>query len=488
MKTNYSFLLVFAAALLLSNSVLCQWKLLGNGGTDPTKNFVGTTDIKDLVFRTNKIERMRILASGNIGVGKSPQAFFNIAQKGIVSLSKPGSFLIGSTKGVNLAMDASNVQARNNGSAALLFLNAFGGNVQIGSAKSVVGIAGGTFSAYTLNINASSAAGGINITDPVDNPAIAFSKSGLNSGAEFSKTSTTSGVETIYSSNSGSGAAVSAYSVNGIGLYGSSQSFHGVYGFTSGAQSSGDYAGFFNGAVDATGGYYNTSDQNLKKNIEDISKAIDIIKQLRPKHYEFKSDGDYKLMKLPEGEHYGLIAQDVEKVLPELVGNARFETVLANPHPTEEDAKASKTIMFKTLNYTELIPILIKGMQEQQETIDKQQQQIDQLKQLVQSMINNTNPSSFSPSGNSTGAYLLQNAPNPFSQNTVIRYNIPSGIHDARLSIMNAEGKQAKVYSLQNRGLNTITINAGTLSAGAYSYSLIVDGKLVDSKTMVITR
>jgi hypothetical protein len=46
-----------------------DWKLLGNAGTNPATNFLGTTDAQDLVFRTNNIERIRTLSSnGNVGI------------------------------------------------------------------------------------------------------------------------------------------------------------------------------------------------------------------------------------------------------------------------------------------------------------------------------------------------------------------------------------------------------------------------------------
>ncbi len=51
------------------------WSLTGNAGTDPTTNFLGTTDNQPLVIRTNNAERMRVLASGYVGVGTtSPTA------------------------------------------------------------------------------------------------------------------------------------------------------------------------------------------------------------------------------------------------------------------------------------------------------------------------------------------------------------------------------------------------------------------------------
>ena len=45
------------------------WAVAGNAGTTPGTDFVGTTDVKDLVFKTNSVENMRITAAGNVGIG-----------------------------------------------------------------------------------------------------------------------------------------------------------------------------------------------------------------------------------------------------------------------------------------------------------------------------------------------------------------------------------------------------------------------------------
>jgi hypothetical protein len=50
------------------------WQLLGNATTNPTTNFVGTTDAQDLVFRTNNLENMRINTDGNVGIGTTSNA------------------------------------------------------------------------------------------------------------------------------------------------------------------------------------------------------------------------------------------------------------------------------------------------------------------------------------------------------------------------------------------------------------------------------
>lgn len=47
------------------------WNLLGNSGTVPATNFLGTIDNQDMAFRTNNTEKMRVQAGGNVGIGTS---------------------------------------------------------------------------------------------------------------------------------------------------------------------------------------------------------------------------------------------------------------------------------------------------------------------------------------------------------------------------------------------------------------------------------
>lgn len=56
------------------------WSLLWNAWTNATINFLGTTDNQDLVFRTDNMERMRIVASGEVGIGTdTPQTTLNVS-------------------------------------------------------------------------------------------------------------------------------------------------------------------------------------------------------------------------------------------------------------------------------------------------------------------------------------------------------------------------------------------------------------------------
>jgi len=84
------------------------------------------------------------------------------------------------------------------------------------------------------------------------------------------------------------------------------------------------------------------------------------------------------------------------------------------------------------------------------------------------------------------GALLYQNAPNPFSQNTVIKYFVPYESKQSYLYVYDLKGTQLKSYNL-NKGDCNVTIYGNELIAGIYLYSLVVDGKMVDTKQMILT-
>ena len=85
-------------------------------------------------------------------------------------------------------------------------------------------------------------------------------------------------------------------------------------------------------------------------------------------------------------------------------------------------------------------------------------------------------------------ASLQQNAPNPFSQNTVIKYFIPQQTNNAVIKITNANGVEIKSFTPTQKGNGQITIEAGALAAGTYYYSLIIDGKNADTKKMQLVK
>ena len=85
-------------------------------------------------------------------------------------------------------------------------------------------------------------------------------------------------------------------------------------------------------------------------------------------------------------------------------------------------------------------------------------------------------------------AKLYQNAPNPWSSETVIRYCLPQSVAKADIYIYDMQGAQLKCIPAQGRGESQVTLTARDLKAGMYLYALVADGALVDSKQMILTK
>ena len=121
-----------------------------------------------------------------------------------------------------------------------------------------------------------------------------------------------------------------------------------------------------NGNMTISGGY-SGSDLRLKENIKNITGATDIIKSLVGKTYNWK-----KGIGLDDWNHYGLIAQEVQKVAPDLVrdnGSQFFDkddNLVSEFDPTEsdEDRKNKGLNQSLTVNYEGVTPILVEAMKE----------------------------------------------------------------------------------------------------------------------------
>jgi hypothetical protein len=63
---------------------------------------------------------------------------------------------------------------------------------------------------------------------------------------------------------------------------------------------------------------------------------------------------------------------------------------------------------------------------------------------------------------------------------------VPSSVKQAQLAVYNMKGQLVKSYKL-SRGMNNVNIIAGSLASGQYTYSLLADGKKIDTKNMALT-
>jgi hypothetical protein len=272
-----------------------------------------------------------------------------------------------------------------------------------------------------------------------------------------------------------------AYGVSGLIVGNKGASIYGAFGSTETPIPTGLYAGYFDGNVVVTGTVTGTiissSDSRLKSNILNIDyqQTLDKLLKLRPVEYSMQQvwfDADstdqngnaitYKVQRYNETSqvfqktHYGLLAQEVKEILPDLVYEG-------------SDG-------YLGIDYTSLVPMLLKVVQQQQTEIENLKQQ------------RNNAPARTTDNSTNRNAELFQNAPNPFSENSEIGFYLPENVKNAMLCVYDMNGRQLSQTVIKERGNSTFVINGRSYGAGMYLYSLIADNQVIDTKRMILTK
>jgi len=246
---------------------------------------------------------------------------------------------------------------------------------------------------------------------------------------------------------------------------------------------------FFKGNIYAANTWY-PSDSTLKLNVQTVpaTSSISLLSSLTPKTYTFDQARNPQLA-LPAGLQYGLIAEEVERVLPNLV-----KTITAPAILDTAGNVVNPDLTFKALNYTGLIPLLLAATKEQQASIDSLKDELKDIKKQIEDCCTKTSAGGTGSARlsvtleNSSAIILDQNTPNPFAEQTTITFTIPDEIQKAQIMFYEKSGRVMKVVEVQERGKGSLTVYAENLSSGIYSYSLIADGKLIDTKKMVCSK
>ena len=231
---------------------------------------------------------------------------------------------------------------------------------------------------------------------------------------------------------------------------------------------------------------YFISDGRFKKNINPGSvKGLDFIKLLRPVTYNFDSKGfteyvtknmspdarkayvDRDFTKKDAEVQTGFIAQEVE--LAAKASGYNFSGVHAPEGETDTYG----------VSYYQFVVPLVKAVQEQQEMIEKLQQQVSSLQKSA-------GATGVNQQGGIESFNMGQNEPNPFTHETVVSYNLPETVNNAYMAVYDLSGKQLATFPITQKGSGSMTINADKLSAGIYLYSIVADGKVFDSKKMIV--
>lgn len=251
----------------------------------------------------------------------------------------------------------------------------------------------------------------------------------------------------------------------------------------------------YDGTVYSREGIVQSSDSTLKTNITVLTSTLSKLKTLKGVSYNFKNDESAEAGQLsrmnrsnvenqsPSRKHIGLLAQDVEKVYPEVVYTLNDST--------------------KGIAYADLVAVLIEGIKELDDSLsvvsDRYtllQEQIKDLQMQMENMRAAYSPGKGKSEKNNSGnaskmveAALYQNVPNPFSGKTEISYRITPDAQNTYIKIYDLTGKQQKQYALNANSLTgKVEIAASDFEPGMYIYSLVIDGKVIDSKRMLIEK
>lgn len=402
------------------------WGTSGNAGTNTTTNFIGTTDAKDLVFRVNNTEVIRLLNSNkNVGIGTdNPLAKLHIkkASSGTSIVSSNAALLIENGGSVNIQ---------------LLSLSSFDRGIYFGdnlnsSDGSIV--YSGLSNAFSFRTN---------------NDGLRMTLDSLGNLSTFGRTFKFGSIESFYDSGSNVIACNSDFInqadgiLNGLGV--SNHRWVDVW------------------AVDGT---INTSDAREKNSIRDLDYGLKEILKLRSVRFKWNKGPD-------KGDRMGVIAQEVQKVLPEAVWDHEY----IRDEITGEQKKVPTAVL--GINYDAFIPVLIRGMQQQQNIIDEQNKRIEALTKLVEKVVQNQ-----TANATETGEALqsdnpitvaIKLIPNPAKSKVTINGLQKSGV----ITIIDMQGNQ--VLRRQVTG-NSENINISSLREGAYIVQYLSNGQVQTQK------
>lgn len=329
-----------------------DWSLTGNTGTTAGTNFLGTTDAQDIRFKTNNTDRLNISnASGQL------QSYYAGAA-GIPAYSWSGDTNTGIFQpGADILAVSTNAAERFRTSNLETVVNEPSNDHDFRVESD------GNTHALWVDANENLTRFGTNITtSDFDNGAV-YGGVTVTYVADFDK-------------GTADGTAIGIGSVEYI-LDGLSETFINN-DFSPNANVTYDL-GWTNAWKSVTAqNYYSVSDARLKTNIKKMNYGLESILKLNPVTYNWKKEQFGKTV-VPENQKQvklGFLAQEVQKVLPELVQSEDWK----RESETNPDVYVKKQRDFLAVNYVEMVPVLVKAMQEQQEMINELKKEIEALK------------------------------------------------------------------------------------------------------------
>ena len=241
-----------------------------------------------------------------------------------------------------------------------------------------------------------------------------------------------------------------------------------------GGVTDGKYAGYFEGDVKVTRAtkafLVNPNDFTSANSGSAIQSPLSIVNGLAPKLYSFINTQSADTLS-PRGDGTGGSRAWEYHYAFNTTGLSQLDPLLVTTDASNK----------QYVNCTELIPVLVAAIQELSEMVDDIQaansynmEQTDEISNPLFGMAHNN-------------CFLYQNNPNPFTENTVIKYSVPEDEGDAWLYVFDMQGAMLKQLRLDTKS-DRIILQGGDLKPGMYLYSLIVNGREIDTKRMILSK
>lgn len=163
-----------------------------------------------------------------------------------------------------------------------------------------------------------------------------------------------------WATNSGNSDTVDGYHANAFALL-SGANFSGQIYSASNILAAGNIAAYY-------------SDKRLKKNIKPINNALNLISRLNGVYF-YENDLAKRYGFNNNKEQIGVIAQEVQEIVPDAIHLAPFDV----EYDSEGNIKSKSGENYLTVKYEKLVPLLIEGIKEQQNKIDKLEKMVNYL-------------------------------------------------------------------------------------------------------------
>lgn len=440
-----------------------SWSLTGNAGTNPSTNFLGTTDNQPLLFRTFNTYSGEINPNGKVALGYlagqggegsnsvaiGQRALFNNTGSGNVAVGGYAMYL--TTGANNVAIGFGSMESNTSGN----------GNTTAGFQAMFDNSAGYNNCAYGLEAMFGNTYGNFNT-------AMGYLALASTTGSQYN---TAVGYQAGYSYDLGYN-----NTILGANCGGSSAGQYNIIAIGQGVVCTGNSTALIgNSATRSIGGYAgwsNFSDGRYKQDIKENVKGLDFILKLRPITYRLNVTGLSAHLKENNGEEWnaqmktamadkekqvltGFVAQEVEKA----ASDAGFEFSGVDKPQTSDGLYA--------LRYAEFVVPLVKAIQEQQAMIQTLQARVDTLQQQADvAMV------LFSGDASSSGVDKVVAYPDPVINSMTVSLNTQNA-GGGTLSVYDAGGQLIRQMTITvQQGVNTFNLSMPTVAAGYYTLKI----------------